>query len=137
MGIQHAAKVFEADGFNSAAQRLVLLELAYRADRKGVVRYSQSEIAAISTLARPTVARWFRHFEEVGILLRLGHGRYRLSLDVFDGTGDIERLMTPLKDMPGAPGAAAELERLRAIRKPDEAIYYGKDGMPYLGPFTS
>jgi hypothetical protein len=127
MGIQHATKVFDAAGFSSAAQRLVLLELAYRADRKGVVRYSQSEIAEASTLARRTVATWFDRFEAIGLLQRLGHGRYQLDLEMLD----LPNIFEPTPQL--KTDSQSELERLQAIRKPGQYIAWSTNPIwPHL-----
>mgnify|MGYP001570351661 CR=1 FL=1 len=127
--IMDAAKVFEAEGFASPAQRLVLLELTYRADRRGIIRYTQSEIASASALSRPTVSRWLSEFSECGIIDNVGHGRYRLQRSCLE---DLGSLIQPTRVTTEAPGAKEEFERLQAVCEPDEAIVYSSQGWPIL-----
>lgn len=126
MTVQHAVKVFDQTGFETGTQKLVLLELAYRADRKGIVRYSQSEIAESTALARRTVANQFAFFETVGLIERLGHGRYQLNADLLDAP----RIFEPLLKL--QPGYQEELDRLKDIRKPNQYIAFTKEGWPVL-----
>lgn len=99
MTLQQVARVFESDGFHNAAQYIVLLELAYHADRRGIVRFSQAEIAAHAGMSLRTVARWVAHFTEMGLLERLGHGRYKLDMEPFDWPEGV----TPLLRVPDPP----------------------------------
>ncbi len=57
-------------------ERYVYLELAYRADRRGIVRMPQSELAQVTLLSPRTIARIFSAFEKRQLISRVGHGRY-------------------------------------------------------------
>lgn len=129
--VNHMAKILELSGFHSAAQKLVLIEISYRADRKGIIRYSQSEIAAATTLARPTVATWFAAFEESGLLKRLGHGRYQLNMSLIDELDEEDEAHGPwfLKyEPPPSPAARAEAIRLNSEITPTQVVVWGKRG---------
>jgi len=64
--------------FDTATQRAIFLELAYRADRKGVVRMPQSELAEITLWSLATIKREMGRLREIGLVEQLGHGRYGL-----------------------------------------------------------
>jgi len=131
MTTTHLLKVMDVEeGFwQTAAAKLTLIELAYRADRKGIVRRSQSEMATANAMSRATLIRWLQAFEGYGLLERIGHGRYRLNISLLD---ELEDLLIP--DSPQPKGAKAELERLQAIRQADQGIGYRRDGWPVLVP---
>lgn len=131
MTLQHVARVFDAPGWRSPTQKLVLLEVAYAADRKGIVRKTQSEIAIDTGMSRRTVASWFKEFEEAGIIVKQGHGRYLFFQEAFY-EGFEELLRAPSQPLPVQPGAEEELTRLRSIQRPNQAIQYGRDGWPVL-----
>ena len=88
MTVQHAVAALETEGYETPAQKALLVEIAYRADRHGVVRRSQSEVATACGVSRATAARYFAEFTDSGILDRDGHGRYRLARDAFKDTED-------------------------------------------------
>lgn len=136
MGLKHAALVFDTQTSGSS-QRLCLLELAFHADRHGVIRMTQTELADVTGLNRRTVAACYTQLEEASILTRLGHGRYRLnetmltdSDAVSDGTAP--RHMPTRSQKAHAAAAAAELERIKALRGPDDYVAYTPDGWPLL-----
>jgi len=137
MTIRHAVTVFDATGGRKASDRLVLLEAAYRADKRGIVRASQSEIAEITSLSRRTVADAFAQFEEACVMRREGHGRYKLDLSALEGEdGPIIPVAKMAKKL--HVDADVELARLQAIRRDDEAIYWHdtpQGVMPVLGPY--
>lgn len=124
MTVQHAARLFEAAGFENSAQRSILLEAAYRADRRGTIRFSQSDIAGTTLLSRASVAKWFREFEDRGILLREGHGRYRLNMATIDSDDDLATALHVQAAVKLAVGAAEESARLRALMGPHQGIHY-------------
>lgn len=78
MGTTQLLRVLEVDGMKPS-ERLVLTELAYRADRKGVIRESQGTIAEYTGLSRSTVGREMDLQVANLVLVKQGHGRYRLN----------------------------------------------------------
>ena len=132
MTTSHLLKVMDVEEgwWQTPAAKLALIEIAYRADRRGIVRRSQSEMADASAMSRRTLIRWLQAFEGYGLLERIGHGRYRLNVSLLD---NLEDLFIP--DTPQPKGAQAELERLKGIRQPDQGIGYRRDGWPVLIPF--
>jgi DNA-binding IclR family transcriptional regulator len=103
--------------------RLVALELAYHAERGGIIRMGQTELAGHTGLSRRTVNNIFRDFEAMGLIEKVAYGRYRLTPENFIDIAEATAVL---------PGAAAELERLQGIRQEDEAICYTKEGWPVL-----
>lgn len=78
MALKNLPDVFDFTEFEDSSQRHVCLELYYRADRRGVIRATQTEIAADCSLSRSTVAKALARLLELGLLDYLGHGRYGL-----------------------------------------------------------
>jgi hypothetical protein len=78
MALKNLPDVFDFTEFEDPSQRHVCLELYYRADRRGVIRATQTEIAADCRLSRSTVAKTLARLLELGLLDYLGHGRYGL-----------------------------------------------------------
>lgn len=78
MGLNLLPWILETEGLD-LSERMVLIEYAYHADRKGIVRHTQSDIASIAGLSRRTVARQVEWLTGNGILKRIGHGRYQLN----------------------------------------------------------
>lgn len=66
--------------FDSGTQRYIFLESCYRADSGGVVRYSQTELASLLMLSFRTVAREFGRLQELGLLEKEAHGRYKVVI---------------------------------------------------------
>ena len=78
MTVQMVVKALEAEGRLTAAQRLVLYQLAFRADRKGIVRASQADIAALTGLSRQTAASAYLELKAADIIEKEnGSSRYR------------------------------------------------------------
>lgn len=155
MTVQHAIRIFEAEQIDCPpALHLLLLTLAYRADRRGVIRHSQVEIAGHLSLTRRTVALHVAALVEAGLLAQERRGRYRLELSAWaeettddalsltDGVrwaADAVRLAKhpkPVKDRQGnvrtPADAKAEEQRLRAERRPGQGIAYTAAGWPVL-----
>ncbi len=83
MGIGHVKEIMEAeDQYWSAAEHHVALVAAYHADRKGVVRVSQVELAEATRLSPKTVSRAMEMLCDLGVFVKLGHGRYGLRYGV-------------------------------------------------------
>lgn len=59
--------------------RLVLLEAELHADRGGVLRMSQSELATHAGVSPRMVAKAFAALQARGLLSRQGHGRYKVT----------------------------------------------------------
>lgn len=85
MTLPMAAKVFECNGPENASVRAVLLEMAYRADGRGVVRISQTEIAALTRLSRKTVAAAYDVLNVAYEVIERQHqGRYQFRTGALD-----------------------------------------------------
>jgi len=79
MAYKHFADAVDATlNFNSATDRFIYMEICHRADRRGIVRMPQSEIAGITLLSPRTIAQSFSNLERIKLLSRIGHGRYQL-----------------------------------------------------------
>ena len=83
MGLNLTPLVFETEGLG-ASEKLVLLQCAYQADRKGVIRASQADIAALTGLSRRTVSEQMGFFNDTFVLKRIGYGRYQVIRDHLD-----------------------------------------------------
>jgi len=125
--VRNFAAVMDAIGFGSSSERHLFIEMAWRADAKGSLRQTQTELARSTLLSLRTVKRLVSVFEERGVMERMGHGRYKLVVD-----DDFESMIEPIRESPRPKGADEELARLRAIRQPDEGIAYTTDGWPVL-----
>ena len=83
----NAVKAKEGEiSFDTATQRFIYLELCYEADRTGVVRYSQPEIAHMMLLSTPTISNQLARLSEMGLLLHEKHGRYRVMINPVSNT---------------------------------------------------
>ena len=121
VGVGHIANAMDADvGWNTPSEKLVALIMAFHADRKGIVRLSQSEIADSAILSRQRVATLIEDLCEMELFVRLGHGRYGL------------RYGKNQTDVPRRKDADAELQRLMAIRTDGQGIRYTSEGWPVL-----
>lgn len=128
MGLRHLADVMAMEEtFDSAAQRMVYLELAFWADRRGIIRISQVEIASRCLLAPRTVVAQVQALEAVGLIKRLEHGRYAFHFPPPEGSRERASSVTTKQ-----AGVDAELERLKALRQPGEGIYFTRQGWPVL-----
>lgn len=103
--------------------RLVAFEAALHSDRGRTVRMGQAEMATHIGISRITVCKAFRNLEELGLLERMRHGRYRFSTEV---------QIDDSQEIPVSRGAMAEMEHLEAIKKPYQWIAFRKDGWPVL-----
>lgn len=81
--IKHLGPVMDVDAWQSPVQKIVLVELAFQADKKGVIRMSQTELSERCGITRRTLATWINAFCETGLVSRDGHGRYRLNIDAW------------------------------------------------------
>jgi hypothetical protein len=92
MAVKHVAWAHDLEwDFDSPTQRYVFLEMVYWSDRKGVVRMSQAEMGERLSLSRQTVSREFGRLQDIGLIVRLEHGRYGIRFQ----NGDTPR---PQKD---------------------------------------
>ena len=81
MAVKHLVKAFEDEGyFDTASQRHLFLEVVYWADRKGVIRVTQGDLSARTRMSPRLVSKEMLRLQEVGVLAKLGHGRYGLRL---------------------------------------------------------
>lgn len=62
--------------FKTAVQRWIYLECCYEADWKGMLRYTQKELAEMMLVSTPAIAKHFRGLQEAGLMERTGQGRY-------------------------------------------------------------
>lgn len=122
MGIGHVKSLLERDEkWPAPMAKLVAIEMAYHADRKGICRVSLTEVAGSSGLSRVYVGRMMEALCAAGVFARLGHGRYGVRY-------------TPQ----GQPAVKiqeenkAELARLRPSMRDGQAIAYTPDGRPTL-----
>jgi len=129
MTLRDCLEIFDGGcDWPSSSDLLTLLFVAYRADRKGIVREPQTDMAADTGLSRRTVARTFAWLEDNDVLERMGHGRFRLNRDNLRAM--IDEWGAPT--VPRRKGYIEETERLKAIRLPHQGIVYQKDGWPVL-----
>lgn len=131
MGQGHVRDLMECTvEWDGPMHRYLAICLAYAADRKGIIRMSQVELAADMCVSVKTVARGMDALCDLEVVTRLGHGRYGLRFGLpKDGAAP----------MPHPKGAEAEQERLRKIVADQRAsgewthgISYGSDGWPVL-----
>ena len=126
MGNGHVRDILEADGvdWGSASQKLVAVLMAYAADRKGICRQTQGEIAAKAVLSIRRVSDLIDSLCDLEVMARLGHGRYgvRFGLPI---EGEQQTAPSP-------KGAEAERKRLWAICGHDQFIAFRPDGWPVL-----
>lgn len=77
--LSHVERVLDGEYlWPSQLTRHVAVQIAYEADRHGVCRASQGEIAAAVGTSRRSVARALVQLEGDGLVIREGHGRYVL-----------------------------------------------------------
>lgn len=76
----HHRQVIESEemAFDGQLQRSLMLEIAYRVDSRGVLRFTQSEIADVMLVSRPTVAREMAKLVDKGYLTHVRPGRYAI-----------------------------------------------------------
>lgn len=68
--------------FDTSTQRYIFLESCYRADNKGVIRVSMTELASILLLSRITIAKEYSRLLELRLLDKYSYGKYRVLVDV-------------------------------------------------------
>jgi hypothetical protein len=137
--VQHLTKVIETVACRTPAERAVLLDICYAADRKGVVRLGLGELAERASSSRRTIHTIINSFLDSGLLERQHRGRYVLNLEALE---DIDRWLPQspqvIKDEQGVirtqAEADTELERLRTVRRDSQGFYYTVDGWPVLRP---
>ena len=79
MSVKHLVGAHESEWrFDSATQRHIYLEMAYVADRRGIVRQSAVELASVCLLSVPTVRRELARLTEIGAVAHIAHSRYAL-----------------------------------------------------------
>jgi len=78
MALKHLPDLLDFAEFEDANQMLVCVMLYYRADRRGLIRGSQNDVAEDCHLSLRTVTRVMRRLLELGQLVYFGHGRYAL-----------------------------------------------------------
>ena len=79
MSYKHFVGIRDAElEFDNATQRWLFLESAWAADKRGVLRMPQTELAGITLCSPRTIAREFVKLQGRGFLERLGHGRYQV-----------------------------------------------------------
>lgn len=124
MGLNHTREIFTSSlTWRTPTHKLVALVMAYSADRRGIVRLTQQEVAGEVGVSRQRIAAVIDDLCELQVLVRLGHGRYGLRFGLpKDGSAP----------MPNPKGADEEFERLAALRQQHQAIAYNADGWPVL-----
>lgn len=150
MTIQLAIPFIETEADLPPSLRLLLIEAAYRGDRRGVIRHSQTELATICGISRRTVAVYMNACIEPGILTLERRGRYAFNLETFKDmdvtlderlgwlAGDARQMLNPapIVDPDGQRRTRAEadqeLARLIEQRQADQGIFYTKNGWPVL-----
>lgn len=82
MAFKHYAPILnrEVEGitFDDPTDRSIFLQCAYWADKRGIIRMPQVEIAEETLYSLATIKRVFGKLESEGLLKRLGHGRYQI-----------------------------------------------------------
>lgn len=126
MGLGHVKQIMEADvEWATPTEKLLALTVAYYGDKKAICRLTMDEIGQAVGVGRRRVSDVIDGLCEKGVLVRLGHGRYGVSYDLVEATGE-----RPLQPKSGEE----ELARLQATHGPDEVIVFTKTGWPVLRP---
>lgn len=81
VAVRHLPTAFDMEGFGLGVDRHVYLEMAFWADKRGLVRVSQQELAERCVISRATVARSLAALTQLGFIKKVGHGRYALILE--------------------------------------------------------
>jgi hypothetical protein len=76
--IKHLPDIIEYEGFESSAQRHLCIEAYYRADKKGVIRMTQGELAEVCLMSPRAVAGHIPRLCELGLLAWVRRGRYAI-----------------------------------------------------------
>ena len=99
MAVKHLGTAFDVEGIDDAGARHVYLEMAYWADKKGVIRIPQDEVAERCHMSRSSVARAVARLVEGGMLKRVGHGRFALILETDQAGRDKRKFLDWLRSM--------------------------------------
>lgn len=91
-------------------ERLVHLEACHLADRKGVVRLSQSDLAAKLGVSRQAITKHTDALAAKRLLLRQGHGRYRVFVEPWSVESIARRYVESL-----SPWARYDVEQLAVL----------------------
>lgn len=91
-------------------ERLVHLEICHLADRKGTVRLSQSELAGKLGVTRQAVTKHTDALIAKRLLMRQGHGRYRVFVEPWSVEAIARQYAASLP-----PGAEFDVERLAVL----------------------
>ena len=125
MGINHVRDLLDSSvEWSSSTQKLLAIIMSYGADRRGIVRLTQQEIGDQARISRRRVATLVDELGDLEVIVRLGHGRYGIRYGL---PRENDEAMVPAKK-----GARKELERLMALRQPDQFVAYRHDGWPVL-----
>ena len=68
----------EAERFDSSSERTIYLQMMWWADKKGVIRRSQRDVAEDTLLHRITVAKNIQSLTEKGLIRKVRQGRYAI-----------------------------------------------------------
>lgn len=133
MGLNHVRDYLETDReWQSAGHKLLALVMAYAADRRGIIRLTQQELANEVRLSIRRVAMLIDDLCNAEVLRRLGHGRYGLRF----GMSGEDLADQPLAKPKGAKDRQAAIlaflkERQGAGDK-SYGIAYSREGWPVL-----
>lgn len=124
MAAKHTEYVFDAKvEWQTPSHKLLAVTIAFHADKRGVIRLTQEELGDAAVLSRRRVASLLDDLCELGVIARLGHGRYGLRWGLPQET----------LSMPKPKKADKEAERLQDIAAEQGAsVAYGRDGRPVL-----
>lgn len=112
----HVLKVLAAqEGWHAPTERVVLVQVAYRANKRGYITCTQTDIARVCRVSRQTVSHYFDQLRAVGIIERIAHGRYRLLVESLD---QLEELLSARCAAPAVRELVREFHRFQAIRRP-------------------
>lgn len=127
MAVKHLPWAYDLDWhFDSASQHHLFLMLVYYADRKkAIVRVNQTELAQRTFLSRATVAREIGRLQEIGLLQRLGHGRYGIKFR--DEREEVEAK----RGQEGLSGRACEACG-EPVASGDSAVAFSPSGQPHI-----
>ena len=78
MTLKHVQVALDQTLPQATGERMVLIEACYNADRKGVVRATQAEMAKACRMSRKTVNQWLQILADEGLLVKIRRGRFAL-----------------------------------------------------------
>jgi len=132
MGANHVGEIFDASlSWEGPSHKLLAVTMAFYADRRGVVRLTQDELANATVLSRRRIATLIDDLQALGVVKRLGHGRYGLRFGLPKESDS---------NIVGQPkGSEEEQARLQVLIREREAqgdaglgIAFRSDGWPVL-----